>query len=78
MASSTFRYLNKKELLATLGVSRATLERMVSDGTFPRPFKIGRRATRWKSDEVANFLNGLERSDSAYACRAEGKGGAAA
>lgn len=73
MTIPTFRYLNKKELLTTLGVSRATLERMVSDGTFPPPYRISRRATRWRSDEVASFIARLTRLDSAYARRAGGK-----
>lgn len=76
MVSDSFRFITKKELCSTLGISRATLERAIANGSFPKPYKIGRRAVRWRSDEVVYFLNGLTRVDDAYSRRGDGEGGA--
>ena len=41
-----------KELAAMLGVSKATVWRMVRDGRLPKPLKLGERITAWRLDEV--------------------------
>ena len=40
----------------TVGVSQATLYRLVAAGRFPAPVKIGLRAARWRSDEIAAHI----------------------
>lgn len=37
-------------------VSRATLWRMVRDGRFPRPIKLGPGTTCWRTSEVRQWL----------------------
>ena len=43
-------------LLARVGLSHATIYRMISSGEFPRSVRIGVRATGWRSDEVEEWL----------------------
>ena len=53
----THRLMRRREVLELLGVSHNTLYRWM-DGAeqFPRPVKIGARATRWRSDEVEAWI----------------------
>ena len=48
--------LRRSEVLARVGLSQATLYRMISSGEFPRSVRIGVRATGWRSDEVEEWL----------------------
>ena len=50
------KILRLPALLARVGLSPATLYRMISSGAFPRPVRIGVRATGWRSDEVDEWL----------------------
>ena len=43
-------------LLARVGLSPATIYRMISNGEFPRSVRIGVRATGWRSDEIDDWL----------------------
>ena len=43
-------------LLARVGLSPATIYRMISNGEFPRSVRNGVRATGWHSDEVGEWL----------------------
>ncbi|MDL2314051.1 AlpA family phage regulatory protein [Desulfovibrio sp. OttesenSCG-928-C14] len=71
--SSSFRFISKKEAYAMLGISRATFERMVAVGLFPKPFQVGKRAVRWRSDEVEAFIRSMPRLEDAYASHFNGK-----
>lgn len=46
-----------------LGVSRATLRRMVQDGRFPEPVRLSRRTLRWRVDEVNAWLQSRGRQE---------------
>ena len=48
--------LRRSEVLARVGLSQATLYRLISRGEFPRSVRIGVRATGWRSDEVEEWL----------------------
>ena len=43
-------------LLARVGLSQATIYRMISSGEFPRSVRVGVRATGWRSGEVDEWL----------------------
>ena len=43
----------------TVGVSPATLYRLIAAGRFPAPIKIGVRAARWRSDELTAHIDQL-------------------
>ena len=54
-----------REVLAVLGISRATLWRRVRDGQFPPPVRLGGTGTRtigWKSSEVERWIEELRSS----------------
>ena len=50
--------LSQREVLARLGVSRATLYRMMNQHSFPRPLAIagGRGTNRWLRSELDTWL----------------------
>ena len=47
--------LGIRAVAAWLAVSPSTLRRMVRDGTFPAPLRIG-RSLRWRTSVVDGFL----------------------
>jgi len=55
--STRREYLNLAELIAFLGISRASIYRRVADRTLPKPIKIGGNS-RWSADEVRRCLSG--------------------
>ena len=50
------RALKLEEVVARVGLSRATLYRMIALGAFPRPVRLSTRATGWRTDEVDEWL----------------------
>jgi prophage regulatory protein len=44
------------QVLRCTGLSRATLYRLARVGAFPRPVKIGPRASAWRAHEVADWV----------------------
>lgn len=44
--------LNYDDVSLMLGISRTTLYRMVTKGTFPQPIKISRQTVRWTKEDV--------------------------
>jgi predicted DNA-binding transcriptional regulator AlpA len=40
-----------------LPFSKSTLWRMVAQGKFPKPIKLGPRLTAWRSEEVHEWIN---------------------
>ena len=56
MSVAEKRALNLEEVLGLVSLSSATVYRMMSRGEFPRPVRVGRRAARWRSDEVDEWL----------------------
>lgn len=39
-----------------VGLSRSTLYAMISEGTFPKPVQLGKRAVGWREVDVLNWL----------------------
>ncbi len=56
------KLMKRDEVEATIGVSRRTLQRMVAKGAFPAPIKLGPQLNRWRSDEVAAWLDDFKRT----------------
>jgi prophage regulatory protein len=48
--------LRRKQVQARTGLSRSTLYQFVSDGTFPKPVKLGARAVGWVESEISDWL----------------------
>lgn len=49
--------LRMPDILALLGISKATLYRMVEEGQFPAPFKIGKRLNGWRLTDIQAWEN---------------------
>ena len=49
------------DLSESLGVSRSTIYRWMSEGEFPAPVRIGDRAVRWRSEDIEEWKSALER-----------------
>ena len=49
-------------VLATTGLGRSTIYRLVAEGSFPSPVKLGRRAVAWRWADIERW--GCSRSES--------------
>lgn len=47
------------DLCESLGVSRSTIYRWMSEGEFPAPVHISERAVRWRSEDIEQWKNAL-------------------
>jgi prophage regulatory protein len=56
------RYLRRTEVEALTALSRASIYRMMADGRFVRPYRIGKSAVRWRYSEVQAWLAARPRS----------------
>ncbi|MDB2608961.1 AlpA family transcriptional regulator [Paracoccaceae bacterium] len=54
----------RRQLEKQLGLTRSSIYKMMEDGEFPRPIKLGRRAVGWRADEVANWLDKMQEATS--------------
>ena len=48
--------LRRPQVEALIGLSRSVIYTMVSEGRFPRPVRLGKRAVGWRSGDVAAWL----------------------
>jgi prophage regulatory protein len=48
-------FLRLDVVLSRSGLSRATLYRKISNGTFPRQISLGERAVGWRSEEFETW-----------------------
>lgn len=54
--SDDVHYLDLKTVCSRIGVSRATLYRMIDRGSFPKSRQLGPNSVRWRSDEVTAWI----------------------
>ena len=58
------KLLRRKQVEEASGLSRSFIYQMMAEGRFPKPLKVGRRAVRWREDDIQNWLEHLqEQSD---------------
>ena len=50
------KIIRRPEVVARVGLSSATLYRLISRGAFPRPVRLSTRATGWRTDEIEEWL----------------------
>ena len=48
--------LRMKEVCSELGVSRASVYRLLQSGSFPKPLKLGKRAIGWERDHIQQWV----------------------
>lgn len=54
---ATTPLLRLKQVQALVPLHRVTLWRLMLDGSFPAPLKIGKRAIAWRADDVQAWLD---------------------
>jgi prophage regulatory protein len=59
---NTLRILRTPDVLNITGLSRAQIERLEKRGEFPARVKISKRASGWRSDEVAAWIESRPRA----------------
>ena len=50
------RFLRRPEVEMVTGLPRSTIYDRMSEGTFPKPVKIGPQAVGWLEDEIAAWV----------------------
>ena len=56
------RLLRREEVETRCGITRSSLYRLMREGLFPRPVKVGKRAVRWLESEISGWLQSRPRS----------------
>ena len=51
------RILRRHEVESQIGLSRSSIYQMMSDGEFPLPIKLGKRAVGWREQEINKWLS---------------------
>ena len=54
------KLLRFSEVVSITGVSRSHIYKRVSQGTFPRPLKIGERSVRFRESDIMAWMEGLQ------------------
>ncbi len=50
------RLLRRREVEAITGLARSTIYRLMKDGTFPRPIRVGPSAVRWRLSDIEAWM----------------------
>ena len=50
------RLLRRRDVERITGISRASIYRLMQEGDFPRPVKVGSTAVRWKESDIAAWI----------------------
>ena len=50
------RLLRRCEVEAITGLSRSSIYRLMKDGGFPRPVRVGPGAVRWRASDITIWL----------------------
>jgi len=50
------KFIRRKEVENRTGLSRSSIYKRMSDGTFPKQQKIGQRAVAWVEDDVDKWM----------------------
>ena len=52
--------LRRIELEKRIGLSRSSIYKMMGDGEFPRPVRIGRRAVGWRAEDIETWFEAMQ------------------
>lgn len=52
-----YRILKLPDVMEKVGFGRSTIYRKASEGTFPKPIKLGERSVGWIEDEIDEWLD---------------------
>ena len=62
MIASNDRLLRREEVEARCSISRSMVYRLMREGDFPEPIKVGERAVRWLESEITSWLESRPRA----------------
>ena len=54
--------LRRPQVEKAVDLSCASIYRLMDSGDFPRPIKIGKRAVRWRAEDIERYLADRPRS----------------
>ena len=54
------RILRRDEVLEVIGLSRATLYRLIGEGAFPAPVKLAANSVGWRESAIREWLDSRE------------------
>ena len=54
--------MTRPEVEELLGMGRSSIYRLMREGHFPEPIRIGQRAVRWRRSELEAFLEQCPRA----------------
>lgn len=54
--ADTCQILRRPVMENRTGLSRSTIYAMISEGTFPKPIRLGKRAVGWTETDIAEWL----------------------
>ena len=57
MDQINFRYIDFKEVSHVTGLTKTPLYARIKSGDFPAPIPLSRNCVRWRSDEVAGWMD---------------------
>ena len=52
----TDRLLRRREVERVTSMSRSAIYRLMQEGDFPRPVRVGPAAVRWRQSDIAEWL----------------------
>ena len=50
------RLLRRRQVEEITGLGRSSIYRLMPDGEFPRPVKVGSAAVRWRASDITDWL----------------------
>lgn len=60
LALAAKRHLKIDEVVALVGLSRATIYRRIDSGDFPKPIHLSARRRAWVKREIEDWMDALE------------------
>ena len=57
MADIVFRYIDFREVSRVTGLTKTPLYARIKTGDFPAPIPLSSNCVRWRSDEVASWMD---------------------
>lgn len=48
--------LRRRDVQLMIRLSRSTIYKMIAEGNFPRPIKLGARAVGWRKSDITDWL----------------------
>jgi len=55
--TTTYRFLSVQQVKEIVSLSVSTIWARVKQDTFPEPYKLGDKITRWKSTDVQQWMD---------------------